>query len=235
MNEEDKNRYDQPHSLDLSTKSYREFVEYLFDRPIMLETARREEMFYGSSVLFDAASPEQLIMHMNKMFRELGSLVVPYSNAQIAQGLAELFNPGYLACERWLFVPYIPIEVRLECIRSMYDVFINARIGLSLEEGVADCYYMWWDVIASAFWWSSRPIADFDSLDEQGRKICDTIFETLVKVLNLPNQACHGCALHGLGHLQHPRGRGVIESFIEAHRSELLPEWVRLLEQGIVP
>jgi hypothetical protein len=47
----------------------------------------------------------------------------------------------------------------------------------------------------------------------------DVIFETLASILELESEACQGAALHGLGHLHHPKTEELIKSYLQRHPS----------------
>jgi hypothetical protein len=64
--------------------------------------------------------------------------------------------------------------------------------------------------------------------DERG--IFETLLETLQQILALPNEICQHCALHGLGHLHHPRGKEIVTAFADTHGRQWTPEqrlWVQ--------
>ena len=61
------------------------------------------------------------------------------------------------------------------------------------------------------------------------------MLETLVKILNLGDSRCEYYALHGLGHLRHPRCLGIIDEYVRKHQSELDPQqidWLRKCRDG---
>jgi hypothetical protein len=50
------------------------------------------------------------------------------------------------------------------------------------------------------------------------------MFETLSKILALPDARTQGYALHGLGHLHHPRVITVVPKFLDSNRFRMSPE-----------
>jgi hypothetical protein len=67
-------------------------------------------------------------------------------------------------------------------------------------------------------------------LTEDERQILDALFNTLQRILELPNDVCQHCALHGLGHLHHPGVKGVVMQFLDGPGREWPPErqqWMR--------
>jgi hypothetical protein len=47
-------------------------------------------------------------------------------------------------------------------------------------------------------------MGDVSKLDAESRLLLDVMFETLVKILDLPDARTHNFALHGLGYLTIP-------------------------------
>ena len=103
----------------------------------------------------------------------------------------------------------------------MYDVYANFVAPSDVEE-MENCFDMWWDVIAGSFWaqfydypngsksfdetLEEYPLKkDLNKLDEEAWQILETMFETLVRILALDDDRSQEYALHGLGHLNHPR------------------------------
>jgi hypothetical protein len=93
-------------------------------------------------------------------------------------------------------------------------------------------FYMWWDLILHGFWNSSRPAmagtyrGDASKLDAESRVLLDVLFETLTRILAIPNRASQQSALHGLGHLYHPHGYDAVQRFIDTNPSGFSLEWL---------
>ena len=79
-----------------------------------------------------------------------------------------------------------------------------------LKEPLETSSHMRWDALA--FDWDcdnrSRENGGEDELMQ------DVMFETLGHILILPSETCQAAALHGLGHLHHPKTKKVIERFL---------------------
>jgi hypothetical protein len=76
-----------------------------------------------------------------------------------------------------------------------------------------------------------------EDLDEDELAIQDAIFKTLARILTLPDNRAQKSALHGLGHLHHPKGATVVQAWLEDHRGELDEagrEWVEQCRDGNV-
>jgi hypothetical protein len=66
------------------------------------------------------------------------------------------------------------------------------------------------------------------------RVLFETLLETLQQILALPNAICQCSALHGLGHLHHPRVKEIVTAFAETHGQDWTPEKKRWLQQCAV-
>ena len=51
----------------------------------------------------------------------------------------------------------------------------------------------------------------------------DVMFDALAEILQLESPSCQGSALHGLGHLHHPKTAQLISNYISDH-PEIPPE-----------
>jgi hypothetical protein len=129
----------------------------------------------------------------------------------------------------------LPLGPRLECIRAMHHVFsdVVAKLPADVEFGSG---YMWWDHVC---WNFSLDIEQREKIQEgdyyhllspDERSLADCMFETMLRVLNLGEIRCEDAALHGLNHLRHPRGRAVVQAYIDAHRATVTPERLEWLE-----
>ena len=77
----------------------------------------------------------------------------------------------------------------------------------------------------------------YDELEEAEKTVAGTMLETLSSILKLDDERCQGYALHGLGHLQHPQGRALVQQFIDQHHDEWDEEvlrWVEACRDGTV-
>jgi len=69
------------------------------------------------------------------------------------------------------------------------------------------------------------------------RALLDETLRTLSRILKLEEPCCCGAALHGLGHLRHPKGWRLVQDFINRHRAELTDDelrWMRNCRDGVV-
>jgi hypothetical protein len=75
-----------------------------------------------------------------------------------------------------------------------------------------------------------------DALDEDERAVQDGMLAALVSILESPDLRCQSAALHGLGHLRHPRGPRVVQDFIDRSPTarEFSAEWLGQCREGSV-
>jgi hypothetical protein len=231
-------------NLDLSGKSFNEFVEFFFRRELVPDDEQYE---YFSTDLagerYDEAEPSSptiVVRHMTKLFSEFGSIAPKYSLGQIDQGVWGILGPN-LGLYELVFVDSVPLQDRLECIRSMYHVYSDF---VAMSEAEPDPklsgFYMWWDLLLHGFWTIDRPVfrgtyrGDASKLDTDSRIMLDAMFETLTRILSLPHAEAQRCALHGLGHLQHPDVHDTVQHYIDANKSDLPLAWLKECRGGSV-
>jgi hypothetical protein len=234
---------DEERNLDLSTKTFEEFVEFFFasevvtlDPPLdyFVDDVVERGRDFGEAV---PSSPGVLLGYMNRLFSNFSSIAPNYSLGQVNRAIWTILGPG-LGMPDLLFDPALPLSQRLECIRSMYHVY-SEFVAVSHAEVMANCFYMWWDVLAHDFWFQRSffekrvkiEMGDITKLDAEARATLDVMFETLKRILELPDSRTQMFALHGLGHLHHPGVKETVQRFIDDHRSTFTDEGIRWLEE----
>jgi len=117
---------DELKNLDLSSKSFDQFVEFFFSRKVVQD---QEQFDYFLNDLageqYDEAvpsSPAVLLKHMTKLFSEFGQIATKYSLAQVDQAVWGILGAN-LRLYEFLFDTSVPFPNRLECIRSMFYVY----------------------------------------------------------------------------------------------------------------
>jgi hypothetical protein len=91
------------------------------------------------------------------------------------------------------------------------------------------CFDMWFDLVGDAV----KIMLDGPEKD----RVADAVFKTLVRILTIEDSRCQHAALHGLGHLPHPRRRATVADWLRRNRSRLSPaakDWVRQCRDGTV-
>jgi hypothetical protein len=129
----------------------------------------------------------------------------------------------------------LPLEPRLDCIRAIYQVFadIVATLPPEVEFGVG---WTSWDHIC----WNFRLAMDhrmkrpkgnyYELLQPNDRTLSDCTLEAILRVLALGEIRCENGALHGLGHLNHPCGRAVVQQYIDDRRATVTSDRLPWLE-----
>lgn len=159
-------------------------------------------------------SDAMALAHVTRTFEGAGSLLAPYDDAQVGDGLWFLVSStaGTLNA---LLDGSIPWPERERCVRSFVNVFrevfaarcapVLSHTGQSGHSPLHLACYMWWDVFP--FWGSTAGEPRLD----------DLFLEVMEATLRLDCDPCRESALHGLGHLPSRRGRvrKVIERFLE--------------------
>jgi hypothetical protein len=133
-------------------------------------------------------------------------LLETYSPAQLEEGLDYLTLTGRL--RDFIWDPDLPWEPRRACLRAM----VPLAEQLFARDPLGETAGMWWNWLR---YFGPRPA-------DSGVK--DTLLDVLTQILQIPSSRCWGSALHGLGHLEHPGKRAVIEAFLTAH-PELDDDW----------
>jgi hypothetical protein len=221
--------------IDFSTLTYEELIEFIFNRPVF---KAHEDKWEKVETTFPPSNRPVLVEHLTRLCLEFSSLRSRFTWEQIDQGVwAMLMNP--VEAVDWLMDDKVPNDLRLRCIESMYEVFAGTVAHIDSDTPMENCFFMWWDIVASRFC-SSLGYRTNEVLipnTEDARQVHDTLFNTLVRILNLDDTRSHGSALHGLGHLHHPDGAQVVQRFIETHRADAPPEaieWAIQCRDGTV-
>jgi hypothetical protein len=243
-------------NFDSSALRYEQWVEFFFDRPVPPPTDDVGKRFFDDDLreeytFFDASDPARVVSYMTRLFGDFPNALAGFTLPQINQGIWVMFGCNF-ECQRYLFDSSVPLAARLECIRSMHCVYADFVAPSNAGE-MENCFYMWWDLIAGSFWskFCEYPVSksfdetsaecffkkDLKNLDEEAWQIFDTMFETLLKVLALNDDRAQTYALHGLGHLSHPKVKEVVQSYIDAHVTEFDEKdlrWVEQCRDGVV-
>jgi hypothetical protein len=226
--------------LDLSSKSFDEFVAFFFDREVV-KLEPPNDFFVADFFQighFDESipsSPEIIVDYMTQLFSQFGQIAPNYSLPQLDQGIWNLLGES-LGLYRVLWDSSIPLAKRSECIRSMYSVYCDF-VARSDVEVMENCFDMWWDSLGQGFWWQPRlyesgtKTGDVRKLDPESRVLLDVMFETLSRILQLPDGRTQHFALHGLGHLHHPSVQKTVQEYIDRHKSEFTAQGLHWVEQ----
>jgi len=160
--------------------------------------------------------PASAAVHYERLLQSPGVLRQRYTRQQIDSGFGAMLD-----CSVPMNVPDlvwdgdVPLESRKRVIRAMASLYRD----LFDEDALFGTPFMWWDPITYDFECGNRHRDDGDEV----RQVQDCMFETLTEILNLPSSESQRAALHGLGHLHHPKTTEAIDAYLAA-RPTVTPE-----------
>jgi hypothetical protein len=224
--------------FDLSQMNFDEFVSLFFNHDVATdEFWQWDPDLANPSYLGDkgVAAPHIIVEHMTRLFTDFAQIASKFSLSQINAGIWAMFGPHPFVLHKYLWFPTIPLAARAACIRSMYCVYSNF-VSKSQVQVMENCFSMWWDFVATGFWeylGFIKEISEGDvaRLNLEQRALLDSMFDTLSKILVLPDDRTQGYALHGLGHLHHPDVPRLVQNFLDKNRSEMSDDGIRWVEQ----
>lgn len=224
--------------FDLAQLNFDEFVSFFFDHDIDVEEFWYHDPAFITLGIFDdedTSSPAIVVDYMSRLFTTFVETLARFSLQQIDTGIWAMLGPDPFVLHKHLWLPTVPLLERTACIRSMYRVYSDF-VSKSQVKVMETCFYMWWDLVATGFWDYLRftekiQAGDITHLNQEHRILLDTLFETLSKILALPDEGSQGAALHGLGHLHHLGVRDLVQTFIQQNRNRMSEEEIRWVEQ----
>lgn len=203
--------------------TFEEWVAYVFDHEV-----KKPEWYWDMERNWwdELKYPGVTINYMTQFFQNANVLCTPYTDEQVNQGLWFMV---YNACSNHMFAlneQAVPMEARLNCIQSIYDVYEKvffkrcsphlSHVTEQEANPINLVCYMWWDLM---------PI--YGQPQKKGRQpIDEACLQVMEKTLTLDSVACQEGALHGLGHWQthYPeRIASIVDAFITSH-PDLCPE-----------
>jgi hypothetical protein len=148
--------------------------------------------------------------YYQKLFSNSDALLPSHSREELEQGFAAMIDPRIpISLPEVIWDSAIPLDTREGIVRSMLFLYRDLFGG----DPLFGTPFMWWDPIAYDFECGNRRRED----SRENQCMQDSMFETLTGILKLPSPGAQKAALHGLGHLHHPRTREVIEEYLVMH------------------
>jgi hypothetical protein len=225
---------DESSNFDLSALTFDQFERFFFDRRVL---DPREGSFFDAFCpgfsSFASSSPSNTVEMLHRLMSDFAKIGSNYSLGQINQGIWAMFGPT-IEIQEHLWLDSVNLSLRQQCIRAMIVPYRDFVCGHTAEQ-MENCFDMWWDMIAHAFWGDINYSGS--SLTDDNRAVLNAMFETLCEILSLPDPRCQQYALHGLGHLQHPDVSKVVQKFIDENREDLHPQtlaWIERCRDGNV-
>jgi len=185
----------------LQDLTFEGWLAYCFDHPVPEQND--QAWYWDEDADWWGCPSAETIRFLTRAFENAGTILAPYSDAQLNQGLWFIASN---ACSNHMFAlmdESVPWPERQRCIRSIYQLYeqcfarrCSPHLSHMDEPGANPLNlvcYMWWDIIPIA----GRP-------DEPTRRAMDEeILQVMESTLQLGSIPCRESALHGLGHWQH--------------------------------
>ena len=192
---------------DLTNISFDEFVSLIFDRDTPPEAGKLDPSFYDVGVEFDA---KKMCAYYVQLFQEPEFLVSRFTKQQLEEGFwAIMGHTVEWSTANIIYDSNLPLSARKDCIESMALLFERLFANEPLDTSV----HMWWDSLCYDWHCGNRK----RERGGEDLELQNVFFETLAKVLAIDSWICQGAALHGLGHLHHPRTKELIDRFVDEH------------------
>jgi hypothetical protein len=185
----------------LTIGTFDDFVKFFFENgaePFRRESDEEPELIYR---------PAQAVRFYEMLFTSARDLPKRYDSRQIDAGFAAMIDcnvPMYVTDLIWN--EDLEIEAREAMVSAMAVLFRD----LFDRTPLFGTPFMWWDAITYDFECGNRKRTE----SEEVQRLQDRMFETLVRILDLPSSESQRAALHGLGHLQHPETTAAIEGYL---------------------
>jgi hypothetical protein len=222
--------------FDLSTLSYDDFLLYFLRHP-QDDTGWTRDMS-GEEYAYwvgEKSNPEAIVHHMTRFFNEFGAIADTTSLKTLDHVIDGMLGAAGCNLQTELWNDSVPLDLRLDCIRSMYRPFADFVANCKVET-MENGFYVWWDFICTGFWFRRTydkvvPSENYQLLGGNDRNLVDCMFETLTKILALEDDRCQSAALHGLGHLQNPAVRDTAQKYMNANSEKLTRDGFKWLER----
>ena len=199
-------------NVDYSEKSYDEWLQFAI-------TSTDEQ---HGDVEIDPVKPLVLVEYFERACMSLHELVTPYTWPEIDRFIWNaLANPFWIG--RIVTDPILPVSPRMSCIDSMYFPYKQVLELMPESDVEEDGFYMWWDIVCGGFcshhgYFDNVP---FVPNSAESCTVHDKLLETLRRILKIPSVRTQRCALHGLGHLHHPKGAEIVQKYIDEHKLDI--------------
>lgn len=194
--------------FDITTMNFDEFVEFIFDREVVsypkCVNTDPDPWYWHADVAFDF--PKVAAFYV-QLFSKPEFLLTRYTPSQLEQGFWAIPSSN-IECSvaEIIWAPQLPFAARESCVRAMYELYAR----LFAKEPLESAANMWWDSLCYDWHCGIRSRSN----GREDREMQDVMFETLLKILDLPQRWCKEAALHGLGHLHHPATKDAIDNFL---------------------
>ena len=191
-----------------------EFVE--FREYVILTSREDEEVLYEVEWTLGKAQICRWVIDILEEWAEYASGMTHKQQDQVLWRIGS--NPMFVGW--WL-------EEGSEIERADQLRLLDAAKGVTLSipklygpgQPMDTAYFMWWDLLIS---------------DASNLEISDRCLEILGDLSWHADQRVQCAALHGLGHLSHPRRPAVVDEYIRRHPEAITDSWVQQCREGTV-
>lgn len=194
------------HVHDLDKLTYKEWVCFVFDHPIVAGR-RKKEWYFEEAWDFQYHDGVLQSTYLTHLFNNPRFLLRNYSDKQIEQGMWFLLYSGDLL-GKLLKDKKLKFFYKRKIIHSIENLYEK----LFRVKEVGFCVNMFWDLVAGNYFCYPTPQKPLSKLD---KKIQNEMFYALVNILKIKKDYIQRAALHGLGHLKHSKTKQVIEGYLK--------------------
>lgn len=195
--------------VDLRQADLRQFEAFIFDHDTP-ERKQDSEWYFDRNLWIDYDEERNAELFM-ELFKESLELLERYSRDQLEQGCWAMMSGGLKgSVHQLIWGSELDTRIKERLIESIFDLYAN----LFSSDPLDTTCDMWWDSLAYDFNPMNR--ADPEGIDEH-RRVRDTMFHTLTRILQLESPACQRAALHGLNHVLHPNTETVVSEYLAEH------------------
>ena len=201
-------------------RSFEAWIDYVFNHPVT------DPAWHFKDIEKDDWEPPEdaIVEYITRLFTDAETVLSPFSNAQVNQGLWYILSPS---CSNHMFallrhpVSWRKREKAIIAAYSLFERYFVKHCANIIErdkkrEPLNNVCFMWWDV----FPWHGHPN------EPQHAELDNAVLSVMEKILLIPHDACRESALHGLGHwkMSYPdRVTKTIDAFL-IHNPDLRPE-----------
>jgi len=208
-----------------------EWLEYIFGQPLAAKNNPNACEFERNFPRRDA------LALTTRLFSNCGTLLEPFTDWQVAEGLLFLVSSGESGWMYYLYDRTVDRTTRFDCIRSIETVYrdiFSIRCPnipdqrSSDRDALDNICFMWWEYFPSA----GLPT----TTDDEREAVVDALIEVMSKILQLDSEACQESALHGLGHFGSgtKRAQVAIDEWLASHPQSVLGAYAEAAREGNV-
>jgi hypothetical protein len=181
--------------------TFSQWTAFIFDHPVAKpEWYWKEDPSWRWPKLDEACITD----YLTRLFQRSDTVLLPFTNAQLDQGLNLLISPGSSDYMFALRDQKVPLAARLHCLQSMLRLFADcfakrctphqSHLDAPGRGPLNSVCYMWWDVLPIHGLTHHKPE------HPDSAQIDQTCLAVMKDTLALDSLACRESALHGLGH-----------------------------------